>query len=98
MPDDKSRNMHGHHKISLSVCLLVGLLACSNGGTRDYSDQIRENYLDACGLASGQKDETCECTLEEIEERMTEEEFLELEREGDFLSDPRVNEALGACT
>lgn len=90
--------MSGRLRLSFSTFFLSGLLACSGGGgTRDYSDEVRKNYLDACGLTSGQQDELCECTLEEIEERFTQEEFAEAEREPDFVSDPRVQEAINAC-
>ena len=73
----------GRLRLVLLGLALSGLLACS-GGDRDYSDAVRDNFLDACELTAGQNEGACGCALEEIEEQFTEEEFLELERERNF--------------
>ncbi len=87
--------MGGRIKLVLLGFALSGLLACSGGGTRDYSDAVRDNFLDACALSAGQNEDACDCILEEVEEQFTEEEFLELERQRDF--EP-FRPALNKCT
>lgn len=78
-----------------AVGLLV-LASCSSG----YSEETRENFLAACHLTSGGEDGRCECILGEIEDRMSEEEFTQLESEGtsSVLGDSRIQEAAEECS
>ena len=86
----------------LAVTVLLLLTACGGGDGNDYSSQVRENFLNACATTSGGQDEACECMLDEIEERLTEEEFLEIEQqvvaeETTFEEVPEFQEATDAC-
>lgn len=60
----------------LSVAMLA--TACgddSGGGSGDgYSEQIRSSYLQGCGTEQNQA--FCQCTLDELEKRFSEEEFI----------------------
>lgn len=84
----------------LLVCVLVLLAACGDEGKGpDYSDGLRRNFLASCEQSSGGKEGACGCLIDELESRMTEAEFLELEGKGEdaFLVDDRVQGALAAC-
>jgi hypothetical protein len=87
----------GRGKAWIVVCTVL-LAACSGGN--DYSDEVRENFLAACHLGSGGQDDYCECTLNYLEENMTEAEFLELDAKGQeaFDSDVRFEQALERCS
>lgn len=78
------------------LACLVAASACSSGG---FSEDVRENFLAACHLSSSGNDESCECILSEIEDRMSEEEYRELEGEGQsaVLGDERIAGAVEAC-
>jgi hypothetical protein len=48
--------------------------ACGDGGGGQYSEEIRQSYLDGCGTEQNRA--FCLCTLDEIEKRFSEEEFI----------------------
>ena len=64
----------------LGVALALLMAACSGSGQRRYSDEVRANFLTACG-ARGASSEYCRCFLEYMEARETEREFLRMEAE-----------------
>ena len=78
----------------LFVVLALG--GCDNG-SRDFSEPMRARFLDACRTSGGEEGE-CECVLENVEEKMTEEEYTDLESQGvDSVHDDEFREALNAC-
>lgn len=80
--------------------LLVVFAACGGEGKGpDYSDELRRNFLASCEESSGGKEDACDCLIDELESRMTEDEFLALEGHGEdaFLADERVQGSLAAC-
>lgn len=81
------------------VVAMVVLVGCDEGKGKDYSDQLRRNFLAACDQSSEGEESGCECLLDELESRMTEAEYLALEEKGEeaFLADERVQEALSIC-
>jgi len=69
--------------------LLVGLLviagvACGSdeeaSDVREYSSEIRSNFLESCRGAGG-SDSECLCVLEGLEGEYTEEEFIDIDAE-----------------
>ena len=84
-------------RVAALAALALCLGACSGG----YSDLVRKNFIGSCERTSGGATGSCECMLNEIEERIPDEdEFRELERKGDsvFLVDPRIEAAIAACS
>ena len=81
----------------------VLLTFCGGDDGPQYSEEVRDNFLTSCAGTSGGNDEACECVLNEIEERMSEDEFLELEQkaidEGQdvLLEHPDIEEAFSEC-
>ncbi len=69
----------------------------TESGDRDYPEQIRDNFMTAC-VAAGSATGDCADALECIEERLTEEEFIELDaaaRAG--TTSPELDEVMAAC-
>ena len=64
----------------LGVALMLLMAACSGSGQTRYSDEVRANFLTACG-ARGASSEYCRCFLEYMEARETERVFLRMEAE-----------------
>lgn len=60
----------------LALLAVIALAACGDddGTGQRYSEEIRNAYLEGCGGA--QNADFCECTLTELEERFTQEEFI----------------------
>ncbi len=70
------------------------------GEGREFSAEVRETFLESCSESSGGRDDTCRCMLDELEDRMTEEEFIQSEErmgEGEAL-EPEFQAAVDACT
>lgn len=66
--------------IVFALALVVGACGDDDGGNGgdgggQYSQQIRDSYLQGCE-SSSPGGNFCECSLEEIEKRFTEEEFI----------------------
>ena len=83
-----------------SAGLLIVLAACGDDGKGpDYSDELRRNFLAACKESSSGEEESCDCLIDELESRMTEDEYRALEDKGEdaFLADDRVQGALAVC-
>ncbi|MFN2525254.1 MAG: hypothetical protein ABR505_03185 [Actinomycetota bacterium] len=78
-----------------SVGIALMLVACSS----QFSDQLRANFIGACEQTSGGATGTCTCILEGLEDRMSEEEYRDLEAQGEssLLADSRVREAIEEC-
>ena len=59
----------------MSLLAVVALSACGGDGNGDhYSQAVRDLYLEGCGGNSNEA--FCECTLNELENRFTEDEFI----------------------
>lgn len=56
-----------------SILVIFGVAACGSGPSR-YAPEIRESYLSACEGSASRAD--CECSLEFIEERLSQDEFV----------------------
>ena len=56
-----------------SVLVIFGVAACGSESSR-YAPEIRESYLSACEGSASRAD--CECSLEFIEERLSQDEFV----------------------
>ena len=60
---------------AIAVIAVVSIAACSDDDTgQQYSPEIRNAYLEGC--TSSQNEAFCECTLTELEQRFTQEEFI----------------------
>ncbi|MFQ5948315.1 MAG: hypothetical protein ACE5KX_05605 [Acidimicrobiia bacterium] len=59
--------------IGLVVVLALVLAAC--GGGEEYPPQVVDEYLSRC-LQEGGNQEFCQCTIDEIQDRMSLAEFL----------------------
>ena len=82
----------------LGVALVLLTAACSGSGQTRYSDEVRANFLTACG-AQGASSEYCRCFLEYMEARRTEREFLRIEAamDSEGTVDDVLYEAVEAC-
>jgi len=60
--------------IVFAFALIAVACGDDDGGGGRYSSQIRDSYLEGC--ETEQNTEFCECTLDEIEKRFSEEEFI----------------------
>ena len=80
------------------VALVLLMAACSGTGQTRYSDEVRANFLTACG-ARGASSEYCRCFLEYMEARRTEREFLRIEAamDSEGTVDDVLYEAVEAC-
>jgi len=61
----------------LVAVLAMAMLAAACGdddGTGGYSDGVRDSYMRGC--TGSQSEAFCECTLNELEKRFTEEELI----------------------
>jgi hypothetical protein len=64
-------------RIALVALLAVATIAAACGDDDDtggYSDAIRDSYMQGC--TGSQNEAFCECTLNELEKRYTQEEFI----------------------
>jgi len=82
----------------LGVALVLLMAACSGSDQTRYSDEVRANFLTACG-ARGASSEYCRCFLEYMEARRTEREFLRIEAamDSEGTVDDVPYEAVEAC-
>ncbi len=59
----------------LGILLLAG---CEQQGEHQYPDDVRNNYIQAW-VSRGQAETACECTLAGLEDRLSYNEFKELD-------------------
>jgi len=60
----------------LALVLALGLITAACGGSDGYSDEIRSEFMDGCAADGGV--EFCECTLDELEKSLSEDEFIQI--------------------
>jgi hypothetical protein len=62
--------------IAIIFAFALIAVACGDddGGGGGFGSEIRDSYLEGCETA--QNSEFCECTIDEIEKRFSEEEFI----------------------
>lgn len=58
----------------VSVAMLVTACGDDDGGDAGFSTEVRNQYLQGC--MTGQNQAFCECTLDELEKRFTQDEFV----------------------
>lgn len=82
--------------LSVAVVLAVGLAGCDSADAARYPDEVRNNYLQAC-TESGSAIVDCECSLQGLEQRLSHEEFMQLDeaiREGDRAARQRLQDIM----
>jgi hypothetical protein len=59
------------------LALALGLSACGggDGGGNDYPDEVVENFVTNCAAQPGATESACECAIDELQGRMSFEEF-----------------------
>ena len=69
-----------HRMVVMVAALALALVACGPGGD-EWTQEVRDNFLDGCLEASGGEEAYCVCVLERLEDTYTLAEFEAIERE-----------------
>lgn len=85
--------------VMLLVAVALAVVLAGLARNERFSDEVRDNFLDGCMRGLDGDKGACECLLFALEDRMSEEELIELEMQGEqaALDDPRVEEAAESC-
>lgn len=66
-----------------AVALALGLAACGDGGdgSNEYPAEVVENFVTNCAAQPGTTESSCRCAIDELQERMSFEEFEAAEQD-----------------
>jgi hypothetical protein len=75
------------------------LLAGCGQNEGEWTQEVRDNFMDGCLEASGGQQEYCACVLDDLEDSYTIEEFEEIERqlEAAEVLPPEIEGMIEAC-
>jgi predicted small lipoprotein YifL len=76
------------------LALVLGLSACGGDGGDEYPDAVVENFVANCAAQPGTTESACRCAIDELQERMSFEEFEAAEQ--DLVTTGNVAEELRA--
>jgi hypothetical protein len=87
------------HRLGLVAAVLVLMLgAC--GGDDGYPQEVIDNFMESCTAQSGATQSYCECTIDELQNTMSFEDFQDAEAtitSGDEDLPPALQDAVDAC-
>ena len=64
-----------------AIALALGLSACGGDGGNEYPDEVVENFVSNCAAQPGTTESACQCAIDELQERMSFEEFEAAEQD-----------------
>lgn len=82
------------------AALLLLATACGGGSAHEYPDEVVDNFIHAC-TARGASDDECTCSLDELQQRYSAEEYSALEAKinrGDEKATKELGDVAASCT